>query len=122
MKQQCSKCKLEKDISNFFIEKKMEEFREKWGRFYYSETVGIDWEKPKEILHKSGIMCIASDEIEKDIRTALTQQLDELKRKIEWMKTKKKNKHLCPFNDGKQNCECYLSSFSDILTLIDLMK
>lgn len=49
------------------LKEAIKNFREKWGRFYVSDTVGIDWEKPKECKHKSGVMCLASDDIEKDI-------------------------------------------------------
>lgn len=32
----------------------------------------------------------------------------------EWVKT-----HICAFNDGKQDCECYENAFSDISTSLD---
>ena len=46
-------------------------FRDKWGRFYFSETVEVDWEKPKDIHPEllSGIACVASDDIENDIKS-----------------------------------------------------
>lgn len=53
--------------------KELELFREKWGQFYYSDTIGMDWEKPKKqnvtggIPNKHDGFCIASGDIEKDI-------------------------------------------------------
>lgn len=41
-----------------------EEFRKNFGRYYYSETVGMDWEKPEKIGTKTGKICLPSDEIE----------------------------------------------------------
>lgn len=62
------------------IKEAQEEFRKKWGRFYYSDTAGMDWEKPDQpnfeaneedkILGSDG-KCLASDDIEKDLATAI---------------------------------------------------
>lgn len=51
-----------------------EKFRKKFGRFYYSDSVGIHWEKPttKNVtgtpIEGSDGFCIASDDIEQFIK------------------------------------------------------
>ena len=30
------------------MENIIKKFREKWGRFYYSDKIGMDWEKPSK--------------------------------------------------------------------------
>ena len=64
----------------------IEEFRKKWGRFYISDVVGVDWIKPKKCFRKSGVFCVASDDIENDFLKALAQQKEEIKRVVEEIK------------------------------------
>lgn len=51
-------------------QKEIKKFRGKFGRFYYSDEVGMDWQKPKKQNITGGIpdkhsgFCIASDDIE----------------------------------------------------------
>ena len=61
-----------------------EKSRSKWGQFYYSNSVGFDWERPKKI-HKeleAGVACIASRDIEDDqdklIEKAVKATLEEI--------------------------------------------
>lgn len=60
------------------------DFREKWGQFYFSDLVGMDWEKPKkrnfrpdeeaQVFGSDG-RCIASGDIEKDLVETIHQEL-----------------------------------------------
>lgn len=61
-----------------FKEKQREGFTKKWGRFYYSDKIGIDWEKPKE-LHpdlSAGVLCIASDDMLRDLDSYADELLE----------------------------------------------
>lgn len=70
------------------INKILKEFREKWGRFYYSDSVGMDWVKPKKQnvsgipLPESNGFCIASDDIEKDLKTSLEKAIKQEREKF----------------------------------------
>lgn len=64
--------------------KELELFREKWGQFYYSDTIGMDWEKPKK-QNVTGVIpsnhsgyCIASNDIEDLICETITQVLEDV--------------------------------------------
>lgn len=85
-------------------EELIKEFREKWGRFYISDSVGIDWVKPKKCLHKSGVFCIASNDIENDILKALQSQRSDLLKKIEG-KMEVLRELLKDFKEGRINCK-----------------
>lgn len=68
-------------------ERLINNFREKWGRFYYSDLVGMDWEKPTkpnfrpdeeaQIFGSDG-KCIASGDVEKDLIETVRQELTSL--------------------------------------------
>src|ERR1035437_5166754 len=79
-----------------YKEKIVSEMREKFGRFYYSDKIGMDWLKPEKIGTKTGIMCLPSDEIEDFILCKYEQgradgyekgQDDAFRGKIEGLKT-----------------------------------
>jgi hypothetical protein len=55
------------------------------------------------------------DFIESEINLALKEQREEIIKKIEGFDT---NEHICRFNDGEQNCDCYIESIRDIISLI----
>ena len=73
--------------------KNEKEFRDKWGRFYYSDDVGMDWEKPKKQNVTGGIKdehngcCLASDDIEKDIGKAQLRLISAFKEMVEETET-----------------------------------
>lgn len=70
------------------IEKVIEAFRKKWGRFYYSDEVGMDWEKPVTQNITGGIpighsgFCLASGDMERDLRVALLTTLKQQREKV----------------------------------------
>lgn len=64
------------------LEKKLDDWREQWGRFYYSDLVGMDWEKPekpnfapnKETKARgSDGKCLASDTMEAFLTSSLKE-------------------------------------------------
>ena len=57
------------------------EFRKKWGRFYFSDKI-TDWIKPEKCVHEANVFCVASDDIENDLLSALKEQREELAREI----------------------------------------
>lgn len=46
---------------------------------------------------------------------ALKSDRESMIRKVEELDRKK---HLCPFNDGEQNCDCYNNAIDDVLTIM----
>ena len=78
-----------------YIDKVLKDFRNKWGRFYYSDTVGMDWEKPKkqnvagDIPDGHNGFCIASIDIENDIKQSLLTLQEQHEAEIKELKNKK---------------------------------
>ena len=79
---------MEKEVKNNPQTGWEERFRQKFGRFYYSDIVGIDWEKPKEknvtgeIPDGHNGYCIASDDIESFIQKTLDKREEEIIEKV----------------------------------------
>lgn len=72
-----------------YTEEVIAQFRKKWGQFYYSDEIGMDWEKPEKQNVTGGIpnghsgYCIASGDIEKDFLDALQKQIEMIEGEIE---------------------------------------
>ena len=66
-----------------------EKFKEKWGQFYYSDSVGIDWEKPQKQNVEGGVpiesdgFCIASGNIVFDFQSFLSSYTKDLLQSVE---------------------------------------
>ena len=83
-----------------------------------------DWKKAN-ILHMSqtdgtGILWVNLKDVKsfyKDfIRTLLAEQREEMFRKIKDYDFKEK--HICGFNDGKQDCDCFIAGLNVALQII----
>ena len=59
---------------------------------------------------------INREEIKAFLHSAQTRLLEEVVKEIESQKIEMKETHICSLNDGKQNCDCYLSALSDIIS------
>ena len=86
------------------LEQQRKKFRVKWGRFYYSDIVGMDWEKPEKIHPgiKSKKFCIASDDIENDFAFCQRQIIEEVENEIE--NSKRESNSL----ESKDSCKNYI--------------
>lgn len=96
------------------IRRSIGEFREKWGRFYYDDESGMDWKKPRG---ENITDCIASDDIERDIKST---QLALLKAVEEWAKRKKKYVEAGYEDDKYEQSEIdgYNQALDDLLSLL----
>ena len=75
--------------------------------------------KMKEILKSYGVEDSYLDGEVEEWMKLFDSLLTSLEGKIEGMNTKT---HICRFNDGEQNCECYLKARDDILSLLQEIK
>lgn len=74
---------------------------------------GDTWDK---LSVKESCRCaVCEKRIRGFIHSAQTRLLEEVVREIENQKTEMKETHICAFNDGEQNCDCYLNALSDII-------
>jgi len=99
------------------------ESREKFGRFYYSDKVGMDWEKPEKQNVTGGIpenhngFCIASDTIE-NFWIEKLQQVEQ-KKVEEIIDDIEKIKNAVRVSTGSFK---YDSCYNDVLNLKSLTK
>lgn len=57
---------------------------------------------------------------ETELKALLSSQLQQLKEKVGAEKGSKD--HVCRFNDGEQNCECYNQALDQVLSIISEME
>lgn len=78
-------------------------------------TTGCPWYQDNLVLNENGGEVNTAEQMKSHIHTSFIKFLESEIEHWKGERKKMKETHICRFNDGEQNCECYLSAISKVI-------